>query len=322
MSARNLEGVIKLPHSVLVDESVMGQQFRFDLNGDKVDLWFPALPLALETPTGRPGISLPDVPRLSDITDGWGHAGFGKHPDHPRPLASWVNSVALRASAHVDVPGSPEDCAQQFRARFDAWLGVAERWIDLWAPQALSRDESGISSGAQFWDSSVNPEHLTGWSSLSTVSLASSSSALNSLTLASAIRHATAGDEPPTEWLFLLRARQAVDPRTAVIEAATAAEVALAQCLNQRLPELSDEARERIIVNANGLVGLLRLVENIDSAPESSWKRVADRLGKPRNQAVHAGAPPSDVPSAIEEATSILQRYAPLPRPDQPSGMP
>lgn len=100
------------------------------------------------------------------------------------------------------------------------------------------------------------------------------------------------------------------------------AEVALAPCLHKRLSGLSNEARERIIVNANGLVGLLRLVEDVDCAHESSWKRVADRLANPRNQAVHAGEAPTDVTSALDESTSILQRYARLPLPDQRSGRP
>lgn len=321
MSMRNLEGVIKLPHSVLVDESVLGQQFCFNLKGGEVELWFPALsPGAAESDWHVLGSPLPDAPRLSGITDGWGCAGFGKHPDHPRPLASWVNNVAFRASVPADASRKPWDYACDFGEQFDAWLGAAEQWIDLWAPHALCRDHTVVASRGQFWDSSVDPEQLTGWSSGSSVIFVRSASALNSSTLKSAIRHAAAGDELPTEWLFLLRARQAVDPRTAVIEAATAAEVALAQGLHQRLAELSDEARERIIVDANGLVGLLRLVEDIDSAPESSWKRVAHRLGNPRNRAVHAGAAPSDVMSALQESTSILQRYAPLPRPDPPSG--
>ena len=83
--------------------------------------------------------------------------------------------------------------ACDFGAQFDALLGAAEQWIDLWAPHALSRDDTAVSYRGQ-------------------------------------------------------------------------------------------------------LLGLKR------------------PLGNPRNRAVHAGAAPIDVMSALEESTSILQRYAPSPR--------
>jgi hypothetical protein len=316
MSDRQLEGVIELPRSVLVDQSVLGQRFPFHLDDGDAELWFPALPAdagateshVLESP-------LPDVPRLSQIAGrDWGHAGFSKYPGHPRPLASWVEKVVFRASVEVDASTKPWDYAYDFGSQFNSWLETVEQWISLWAPGAVSPDpEVASSSRGQFWDSSTDPERLTGWHPSLSVSMVPSASALDRVRLAAAMRRASYREGPPPEWLLLLRARQINDPRTAVIEAATAVEVALVHCLHDRLFELSDMARERIIGGANGLVGLLRLLEGIDRAPESCWARVADRLAEPRNRAVHAGLVPSDVNSALDEATSLLELYAPVP---------
>lgn len=68
---------------------------------------------------------------------------------------------------------------------------------------------------------------------------------------------------------------------------------------------------------ANGLVGLLRLLESIDglSKPESLVARVADQLAKPRNDAVHRGSLPTDPERAYAAARAILDRYSPLAQP-------
>lgn len=318
MPDRRLEGIIELPHSVLVSEDVLGHGFTFRVEDGDAELWLPALPEdAAEAEWHNLHSPLPDAPRLAELVgEGWGRAGFGKHPDHPRPLASWVEKVAFRATVNVEVSRAPAEYAYHFAGQFNAWLQFVEQWIDLWAPHAMARDHVVVSTRGRFWDSSTHPEQLTGWSPHQVVNVVGSALALDGTTLAAAIRRATDCEGPPTEWVFLLRARRAEDGRTAVIEAATAVEVALARRLHDRLSALSEVARERMIVNANGLVGLLRLVEDIEGVSESSWRRVADRLANPRNQAVHAGVAPSAVASALDEATSIVQLYAPLPLPD------
>lgn len=80
-----------------------------------------------------------------------------------------------------------------------------------------------------------------------------------------------------------LRANREPDYRVAVIEAATAAEVALAGALDVRLSDVAAATRELILKNANGLVGLLKLLESIDGVTQSERlsKRVADQLNPP-----------------------------------------
>lgn len=318
---RRLEGIVELPRPLFADEDVLGQRFSFRLADGEVEIWFPALPpdaptadwYHLENP-------LPDADRLSQIVgDGWGRANFQKPADRPRiRLASTATTVAFRAVVDPEESRKPWDYAHDFGHQFDARWDLVEQWIELWAPGALLRPAApaGLRSTGHLWDSSTDPEQLTGWSPGLSVSVVVSRRALDSATLTGAMQKASIGQAPPTEWLFLLRAYEATDRRTAVIEAATAAEIALGRSLHDRLGGIAEEAREMIVVQANGLIGMLRVIEHIDGLPQSSWRRVADRLANPRNRAVHAGVVPSDAASALAEARSLVERFSPLPLPE------
>src|SRR4029453_2682010 len=69
------------------------------------------------------------------------------------------------------------------------------------------------------------------------------------------------------------------------------------------------------ICSVNGLVGLLKLVEQIDGVAKCRWPQVRDRLAKPRNSCVHRGIEPTreEVHRAIKEAQTLLETYSPLP---------
>jgi len=117
------------------------------------------------------------------------------------------------------------------------------------------------------------------------------------------------------EWRLINSARVLRDNRRAVIDAATAAEVALAHALWTRLGEMPDDAIEATIRSADGLVGLLKLVEQIDGVAKRRWPQARDRIAKPRNSCVHRGIEPTreEVHRAIEEARALLETYSPLP---------
>ena len=78
------------------------------------------------------------------------------------------------------------------------------------------------------------------------------------------------------------------------------------------MPEDSLEATIRL---ANGPVGLLKLVEQIDGVAKPRWPQVRDKIVKPRNSCVHRGIEPTreEVHRAIKEAQTLLETYSPLP---------
>ena len=109
------------------------------------------------------------------------------------------------------------------------------------------------------------------------------------------------------------------DLRRAVIDSGTAAEVSLASFVAAELSTrgLAISAGERIIQQANGVVGLFDLYESLGGNLPVSRRRVMDQLAKPRNDAAHGGHAPDKigVGNAMTVATSIVRTATPLPPP-------
>jgi len=103
------------------------------------------------------------------------------------------------------------------------------------------------------------------------------------------------------------------------MNAAAAAEVALAEFVYVKLGSVSERAGERVIRNASGIVGLLQLAEDLDGPVAASRRnRISARVSGPRNDAAHRGITPSEsgLADALTEVQDLLDRYAPAPTPD------
>lgn len=316
MSSREIAGVVRLPRQILVAEGALGATFAGQLESADVELLLPRLPSdagedshVLESP-------LPDINLRGED---WGREGYGRNADFPRPLASWVNAFGFRATVSVDSSVKPEDLAYQFGAKLlDPWLEVVLQWVELWTNLNLTVDENGpLRTDGSFWDMSCDPPQLTGWMPTHTVYMHASSEAMTEPIFRAAVSRASAGESPPIQWLLHLRARRLVDWRQAVIAAAMAAEVALSQAVEARLHGLSTEAQDLIVRDANGVVGLVALLEKLDGTTPSSRNRVMHRLAGPRNRAAHAGTSPTqeELISVLSESQRLLDQYTPLPGP-------
>jgi hypothetical protein len=106
-----------------------------------------------------------------------------------------------------------------------------------------------------------------------------------------AFDRAGGGEMPPPEWELYLRSGRRSDLRLRIIDVATAVEVALSRALDRRLSGQPKVARHRITTMANGVVGLIDLLESIDGTQHSRRNLVAHRIAGPRNLAAHQGKP-------------------------------
>lgn len=130
-----------------------------------------------------------------------------------------------------------------------------------------------------------------------------------------ALRLAGEGRPIPTEYTLLRDARAHVglaEFRRAVLDAATAAEIALSAVLD-RSTASAGSAISRAIRDANKDLGRLsRTLRNVFQVPipETTQSRLAD----PRNKAIHAGVAPSraDAKAAVEVAAQIVELSNPL----------
>jgi hypothetical protein len=317
------EGTVRLPGSVLVSEDALGETFSGSAGDYVFSITLPRLPSDTEE-----GFNLePPFPdnkllcTLSSKHDSWGHMGYAKVEGHPRPLASHVYVVSVHMTLTSDAPVPFYYGADQFGSLFDSWFRAAAAWIELWTHQSISTSGDGPArSRGQVWGLGEGGPNLTGWGLYAgSVTVMASKEAADASTLRSAFALASAGQPPPLEWLLYLQATTGSDRRTALTEAATAAEVGLWHALQSRLSNLPEGARSRIAKSANGLTGMVGLIEALDEVPEkqSRWKSVADRLAGPRNDAVHRGETPTadTLDRAIAESRALLDHYSPLPPP-------
>lgn len=70
---------------------------------------------------------------------------------------------------------------------------------------------------------------------------------------------------------LFLSASKSEDPRLAVIEVGTAVEVALSRAVHDHLATLAEGARNQVITDAGGVVGLVRILEKLADASRSLW---------------------------------------------------
>ncbi len=127
-----------------------------------------------------------------------------------------------------------------------------------------------------------------------------------------------AGVRPPEEHLLLRDSRTAAlrnDGRKAVIDAASAVEVALARAIRTRLTTApSEESIDRVLEDARGVMELYDLAAVLGIGLSPSRGEVAGRLAGRRNLAVHEGKDPGDVAvrEAQETARAIVVDASPL----------
>lgn len=313
-----------LPSQLLVAPDALGRSIHAQVDSDSFEIIFPAIESPL--PEGLHGLVTPraDLVEVSELGTqaGWGHGGFLGAEGEVRPLASWVNSVVVLVQTETaDASQAFYDLARDIGSRFNAWFEIFALWIELWTPQLLptkSVDSQGIRG--QVWEVTAGHRDLTGWGlQFGPVAIHWSKDAASLEVVSAAARRASKKELPPPEWQLLSRAAHLRDPHLAVIDSASAAEVALAHAVHNRMQSLPEGTREQVVRSANGLVGMVRLIESIDEiAPgESRWKSVADRLANPRNDAAHRGIAPSGkaVGLAMKEARFLLETYAPHPLP-------
>ncbi|MEU8750748.1 hypothetical protein AB0C88_09710 [Streptomyces chartreusis] len=137
--------------------------------------------------------------------------------------------------------------------------------------------------------------------------------------LSAALRHASRGEHLPVEHRMLLSARDAQlggDLRRAVIDAATAAEVALASFVADHLAikGMKRDFIDEMIKDVNGIVNLHALCTRLGGKPAVSKNKVAQELANVRNLAAHGGKTPTpeETATAREHAETIVRELRPL----------
>ena len=123
------------------------------------------------------------------------------------------------------------------------------------------------------------------------------------------------GDRPPDEWLLIAEARSLInagDYRRAVIDAGTAAELAMTEILDQYFASTETDIRDAILSRSRTLEGRATLIKELRAAQIPPDFTAG--LKTPRNRAAHGGELPTRdaAVKAVRIATEIVEQAHPV----------
>jgi hypothetical protein len=196
------------------------------------------------------------------------------------------------------------------------WFRIVQEWASVWSGQPLGDFDNSHDSAIHI---PTCDRYMTG-SGMLAGSVFFGAEPLSRAQLCGALRYASQEQHLPVEHRMLLTAADAQsggDRRGAVIDAATAAEVALGSYVADHLrgKHLQPEFIDEMIKSANGLMGLHSLCIGVGGAPGVSKNRLMNELANVRNLVVHRGEEPSPEQTilACKHAKSIVQALRSLP---------
>lgn len=329
-----LEAHYDLPASLTVEAAALGREYQVAIAGLRGQLVLPALEWdgddpAVIAPTLQ-AIDSDDLRRRLDygFSVPWGWI------ESFNPRGRVIPRVEL-LSAVLRFPGIPSGAVLYGEYRYgrghprgpliervfegvDAWFDRLRLWASVVADQdtdvdAPWRTSSMTGAGLQIWAA----EHgivSTAATPHRSRAMMTEQEPLSAEALQTVLDLASRATEPAPEHLLLVSARAALRRRmhrTAILEAATACELALHRLLVMDLAGRPEPQRSKELDKPRPLGPLIKEVEKHRRLPS----RLAEDLVSPRNDAMHRNLPP-DRPAtrrALELAAEVVALIEPLP---------
>lgn len=307
---RRYSGTASFPWALPVAIDALGLVAPVTIGGHKVTMTFPILGDNLMLRPSRTDDSRPLPSQLLRAFEGrWGYK------------SSERSCYVSAASISLLLPSSEElHDSEDFRSLSDAfwsWFTTVQEWAAAWCGIPLGNFDDSHRSALHI---AVGKEYLTSSSALMRT-LFIESSPLSRIQLINILRRASRGERLPTEHQLLLSAADAQldkNLRRAVIDAATAAEVALASYITDALVDrgLEQGFIDEMVKDVNGIANLHALCTRLGGSPGISKNKLTQELANVRNLAAHAGRIPTlqEATVAREHAITIVRALRPLPQ--------
>ena len=299
-----------------MDADCLGSRHEVSIDGRPCTLALPVLESngQLGSPPGGNGepLALQLENRVRSLPHRWGYAGA--------PGTWYVKAVAASMLLPSDEVLGDADHFNALQAAFVGWSRTVVEWAAAWSQELLMQFETD--NDPILYVDMGDKGHLSMSDPRSRTDFVRDVHPLNHAQLTGALRRASREDRLPVEHAILLSAEDARaggDLRQAAIDAATAAEVAYASFIRERLKGgrkgLPAEFIEEMIKDANGIANLHALCRNLGGEPEVSKNKLVNQLANVRNQAAHAGETPTadETATAIRHAMTIVRALRPLP---------
>jgi hypothetical protein len=291
-------------------------------------------------PTGstepRPFSRLLDSPQLTGIRkdvdwgqyfdDPWGWGTVIQYHEKKGiegPGAAHVNGVALRFPIPEGDAGEPSGMAANLARRLYESIGDWLKRLRLWIEVASGQDlDPTVATPVIRAD--LNLFHVDDQGSAEriqderpiTIEASVERNYLDKATWQAVLNRASAIEEPPIERLLLHDARMGLrrhHPRRAVLDAGTAAEIALSRLLDAELAGSSAAVGE-MVRRQNRELG--RLISALQALGVGLPDKLQPKLVEPRNTAIHSGQEPdiAVARSAVTLAGEVVEQAVPMKR--------
>ena len=302
---RRFEGFVQFPWALPVALDALGLRERIEIDSRRAWLTFPALEgefpsSQLVCPLDARGRGLRgDVGSVAS----WGF----------QSTSALCYVTAARTSLFIDGDLTTSvDVAYAFRPLFESF----RLWAESWLRSPL--DAGGVANDSRLY-LARRRDPMTSLG-LSPTVIVVRDEGLSGAQVRGALRRASRGQLPPVEQTLLASGRRALfagDTRRVVIEAGSAAEVAMSSYITRSLSSrnLPEGFVERVTTNANGLVGLHRLCVSLGWEPVVSKTRLGAELAEVRNHAAHRGEVPGrdTATTALDHAAAVVDSLSPMP---------
>lgn len=262
--------------------------------------------------------------RVEDRWDSWGIPAV----THTSQDGTTVPTVAvinrLRYSASVS-PGSANECdatASAIASSIDEWWSLTSSWIEIVASQEVVPTTGPTFDPARFFarriwtrDDSGELQYLPQQrTSFERVEGRKTFVPITPELLQSCMTKASLLEHPPLEWTLIRDARALLDAeqtRRAVIDAGTAAELAITRLIDERLATTSEAVKDALLAKYRMLGQTSSLLLKLGGQLPRGFQQA---LIEPRNIATHAGTPPCKEVAdlAVAAATEVVEQALPL----------
>jgi hypothetical protein len=305
---RRFTGIAQFPSALPVGPDALGLSETVKIGEHNVALTLPqgneSGALIAPQRSGRP---------FPNVLHGALHGGWGYRST---PTLYYVQNAAasLLLTATDEVANSKE--FRNLGEAFFRWFEIVRDWAEAWSGVPLGQVGQPRNSALHV---ATRDGRIAG-TGIRLPAVFFGASPLTPEQVRAAFRRASRGERLPTEHRLIQSAQVAKfegDLRRAVIDAGSAAEVALSSAIMtdlRRSRSISGFA-ERAVKDANGIMGLMNLYASLGHDPAVSKTKVRNELAEVRNLAAHTGYVPivQEADLAIQHARDLVQGARPLP---------
>lgn len=314
-------GVLQLPWSIPVNLDCLELTHEVAIGNQRMTLRLP------RKPRRRGPAEAPKMDNDEDdlkIKDRFSSTSWGREvltPTNPLYLISNL-AFSVQQESNKDLIHSLSEMC--YGGELERWCDILRYWVAAWSshlPRSYPIQRGGGRYEIRIAEGKIGHDPTAPYGNLSPELRGRTAAMPLTLNqLKGAFDRSSRAEHLPVEHRLLIDARDSLsssDYRRAVIDAGTAAEVAIASFISETLLKhgLPIDFVDRATFTANGLIGLIGLYASSGRKLPVSKNAVASQLAEIRNRAAHGGLvpTPTEASKAIKVASALVGDSRPLP---------